>query len=218
MIMAKRHKFTCSLHLHFKRAFRDEKSVRAFSAEFRKYLQAEMEKVAGIKFSSEESMIAVSTKDREILFSLAKNFMDILMKGVDSVKDLRVLDTVFNKTFGFVNVSKPSVKSLRVNFSKEHQLNRNPMDVFLNRASLAEFNSRSKKSFILAGVAFGERGRDKDTLAMFSYSPYDESTILNVAEIRSDVQGPPWDILTRSSDSVDDSKQKILSALGVRER
>jgi superfamily I DNA and/or RNA helicase len=178
-----------------------------------------MKKVPGIKVIFEEPKIAMSTRDKEVLFNLGEEFMDILIRGTDSPKEQGTLDELLNKTFGFVDVSKPSIKWLGVNFSKDYLLNKNPTEAFFDRAAVADFNAKSKMVLTPVGFALkGERGKDHSTLVMFSYNEKDETTDLGVAEIRKDMQGPPWDILRRGGESVADIKEKVLAAVGAKER
>lgn len=217
--MARLHKFTCSLHLHFKRGFPNEESARQFYGELKKYLKGEMKKVAGMKLVFEESEIAVSGKDRDVTFSLGNKFMDILVRGRDLPKAVRALDELLNKSFGFIDISKRSIEWLGVNFSKQYPLNKNPTEAFFDRAAVADFSAKSKMVLFPVGVALRERrGKGHSALVLFSYNEKDETTDLNVAEVRTDIQGPPWDIIRRSSESVGDIKERILVALGARER
>lgn len=210
------HKFRCSVHVHFRNVFKDTQSLEKFTIEFRKYVEAEAKKTSSMKFSFQENLFILSTRTNAISFGFAKDFMDLMVTGLDRADEIQNLDDYLNRIYSFLGLSMPSIRLLGVSYSKEFPIDKNPIGKYVEKTGLADFNAKSKLLLRPYGLVLGNMGKDKTLLIVLEYDEDDETTELDITELWKDLKHQPLDILRKSNDSIDAQKRKIFAGLGVR--
>lgn len=215
--MVKSRRVNCIIHVHFGEPYKSEADVKTFTERLKKYIELEVKKIPQLRLTQGKLplMDVVETTNNQLKIGMSKEFIDIMIKGNDVVKELNAMDKLLNRVMNFLNVSEHSVNGVYIHYSKVLPISNNPVGMFFDKSAVADFNIKNKKSFYPSGAVLTSKTEESELTVML------EQQGRNVfLEINQDLMyvSVPLDVLKQSNETVNKTKALLLDTLEVSEK
>lgn len=204
------------VEIRLKESFQDEKSRKTFEVNFGKYRNKETKiKTSSSTKKSTEKEIFKKT----VAFKVLKDHIDLMHFGKLSKAKLAQTDRLINKLTSFVDVSV-GIKKIKVKNAMTIPITTLLITDFINKTTLAKFNSNLKDSYSSVGVilenrSFSSEGVSGKSLVMLM--KLEKEKVLDVSVDLDFTERNRWDLLQTADNILNKLKRNLISSLRIKE-
>ena len=131
-----------TINVRIKIPFQDEKSLKNFKTNFKKYYKKE-DKIKKTKSSKKKT--EKNSKEKLFDITVKKDYILILHDGTTQSKKIKKSDRILNKLISFVEV-EAGLRRIRITYTKSSLIVNSPVVSFVNKTMMEDLNSKIKQT------------------------------------------------------------------------